>query len=192
LDRKITKRLAEIVLAEENNILNNTSPKNPNDPKWLTQRLWEYNFLDFDYVEVSFFKDWVKEQYLDYARQVGLPVGKTYIQCWANKIINDGRNIVPHNHTDAHADAPPQYSYLSGNICLQAVDTKTYYASPFDMRMRIGVDNNQGELVLFPSYVMHWTDKNQSEIPRLSLEFDIITEEVYNMIDNKKNYREFT
>ena len=192
LDKKITKKLAEIILLEEPNILANTKPQNLNDPEWLTQRLWEYNFFDFNYVEVSYLRDWLKEQYVDYMRQTGLPIGKTYIQCWANKIINNGRNIVPHNHCDAHANAPCQYSYLSGNICIQAVDTKTYYASPFDMRMRIGIENQEGEMVFFPSYVMHWTDKNTSETPRLSLAFDIITEEVYNMIDNKSNYREFT
>lgn len=191
LDEALTKRLAEIVLAEEQTILSSTQSRSSEDDNWLTQRLWQYNFLDFDYYEVRQFKEWLKQNYISYMNQVGLSVGKTYIQCWANKIINDGRNIVPHNHTDAHANAPCQYSYLSGNICLQAIDTKTHYANPFDIRMFIGVENKQGEMIFFPSYVMHWTDKNQSEIPRLSLAFDIITEEVYNMIDNR-NYREFT
>jgi ectoine hydroxylase-related dioxygenase (phytanoyl-CoA dioxygenase family) len=54
--------------------------------------------------------------------------------------------------------------------------------------MAAPIDNIPGEMILFPSYIVHWTDQNTSKTPRISIAFDIITEEVYNMIDNH-NFR---
>jgi hypothetical protein len=38
---------------------------------------------------------------------------------------------------------------------------------------------------------MHWTDPNESDIPRITISFDIITKEFYNLIDGR-NYRRLT
>lgn len=187
LSPTLTKRLGEIILLEEQNILNIPAVQNPNPEwkDWLTQRLYYYNFLNFDYPEVKELKSIISDTYSEYMKAVGLVPPKTYIQCWANVIRNDGKNITPHTHINAHCNAPDDHSYLSGNICIQAEDTRTYYANPFVKEMFIGIQNNAGEMVLFPSYMLHWTDKNLSEKPRLSLAFDLITEEVYNIVDGK-------
>lgn len=190
LGERLSKRLAEIVLLEKNNILKNTKKhQDERDDDWLTARLWDYNFLDFDYPEVKELKQYIKTQFLDFSKQLGHTPGKVYIQCWANIIKNDGRIITPHEHANAHAQAPGEYAYLSGNICLQAENTQTYYRNPFLCDMYGGITNVPGDMILFPSYVIHWTDPNHSPNPRISIAFDLITEEVYNMLNNT-NYRE--
>lgn len=192
LDPDLAKRLAEIVAKEEYSILVNTvKPYFIEDVSWLTGRLWDYNFLDFDYPEIREFKNFIKEEYLKFSKEVGHTVpNKTYVHCWANVLRKDGRPIAAHHHADGHAGAPQSYSYLSGNVSLQAEGTKTYYENPFTDASE-GIVNVPGDVILFPSNIRHWTDKNESDNLRISLAFDIITEEVYNMVYNK-NYREFT
>ena len=105
---------------------------------------------------------------------------------------NDGRIITPHNHADAHGEAPAEYSYISGNISLQTENTSTFFAHPIlNKKVYREIPNINGELILFPSFMTHWTSQNLSVIPRITIAFDIITKEVYNMIDNT-NYRLLT
>ena len=190
LDDATTSALSKIVLLEEPNIIKNVrSADGSEDPEWLTGKLWSYNFLDFDYPEIKDFKKFIKDSYEEYARSWGYePDNPVYIQCWANVIRNNGRRISPHNHASAHSDAPHEYSNVSGNICIQAENTNTYYENPFLKYNAIAIENVAGEMVMFPSHLIHWTDINESENPRISIAFDIITKEVYDMIDNH-NYR---
>ncbi len=186
LSERLTQKLLDIVLAEETNILQNTLC-NPNekDPTWLTSRLWGYNFLKFDYEEITELKQVISQQYKIYMESIGLIPEPVYIQCWANIIRNNGRIITPHNHANAHTNAPEEYSYLSGNISIRTDNTATLFANPFLRTQQwIPVPNVDGELVSFPSFVVHWTTPNESEIPRVSISFDIITEHVYNMSTN--------
>lgn len=189
LDSETTKRLGEIVLLEEPNIIKNVrSSAQQDDQTWLTGKLWSYNFLDFDYPEINVFRDFIKKSYEEFSRSCGYEPETVYIQCWANVIRNNGRRITPHDHATAHSNAPIEYSYLSGNICIQAEDTNTYYENPFLKSNVAAIKNFAGDLIIFPSHLIHWTDTNSSENPRITIAFDLITQEVYNMIDNH-NYR---
>lgn len=189
------ERLAEIVLAEEQNILNNTKPiPNSKDHTWITERLWQYNLLDLDYDEIRSLKEFIKNSYIEYMTELNQPIGKTYIQCWTNILRDNGRKIVPHHHADGHSWGSydlQQYSYLSGNICIQTFGTNTYYQNPFLDKQIIPLPNKNGEMIFFPSFIMHWTDVNKESVPRITISFDIITEEFYNQIDGS-NYRELT
>ena len=189
LDQQITRKLGNIVLTEEPNIIKNVrSTDDYDDPTWLTGKLWSYNFLDFQYEEVKQFQQFIKRSYEEYSRSCGYEPEKVYIQCWANVIRNNGRNITAHNHASAHSNAPHEYSYVSGNICIQADNTNTYYENPFLKNNAAAIHNVAGDMFIFPSHIIHWTDTNQSEHPRISIAFDLITQEVYDMIDNH-NYR---
>jgi hypothetical protein len=186
LSQNLTESLRDIVLAEELNILQST-PIYPDekDPTWLTGRLWHYNFLNFDYPEIKELKQTISDQYNTYMESLGLISEPVYIQCWANIIRNNGRIITPHNHSSAHTDAPAEYCYMSGNITIQAENTATIFANPFLRTTQwIPVPNNNGEMILFPSFVVHWTTPNESETPRVTISFDIITEHVYNISTN--------
>ena len=192
LSIETTNKLAEIVLLEKQNILDNTTKRDfEHDKNWLTGRLWEYNFLDFNYPEVTELKKFIRSSYDKYMYDLGLiPEEKIYIQCWANILYNDGRRIEEHNHSNAHAGAPLEYSYVSGNLSVQTKNTNTYFCHPlFPRNIRRAVPNNNSELILFPSFIMHSTDPCVTDIPRITIAFDLITEKIYNMIDNK-NFRE--
>jgi len=188
----MSDELAAIVLKEEFNILKNTTAPDTNDSNWLTSRLWQYNFLDLDYDVVRELKQFIKDSYSSYMNDMDIPTQKVYVQCWANIIRNDGRRIVPHHHADGHSNDPnvsQEYAYLSGNICVQTKDTNTYFQSPFLSKQVITAPNFNGELIVFPSFLTHWTDTNTSDTERVTISFDLITEEFYNIIDGK-NYRE--
>lgn len=191
ISQDLTNRLRDIVILEEPNILANVPPKDPDDADWMTGRLWNYNFLDLDYEEVRQLKSWIKEQYIYYMGLLNHPPEKVYIQCWVNIIRNNGRRIIPHHHADGHSstvDAPQEYSYLSGNLCIQTVETNTWFRNPFLNKKASAIKNIDGEMIFFPSFITHWTDVNKSEKPRITISFDLVTEEFYNQIDNK-NYR---
>lgn len=189
--------LSDVIMSEENNILSSTKIQEGEiDTTWITGRLWQYNLLDLDYPEIKNLYSFIKSNYIDYMNELGLDQGETYIQCWVNIIRNNGRFIYPHNHADGHSgnktvDNAQVYSYLSGNLCVQTNNTCTYFRSPFLNKQIIALPNKDGEMIFFPSYVMHWTDPNESDIPRITISFDIITKEFYNLIDGR-NYRRLT
>jgi hypothetical protein len=193
IDVENCEQLVKVVLKEQPNIIAIKSKHSEDDPNWLTGKLWAYNFLDFDYPCVRYLKKFIYSNYLEYALFCSIDSSKpVYVQCWANIINNDGRIITPHNHADAHGGAPADYSYISGNISLQTENTSTFFAHPIlNKKIYREIANKNGEMILFPSFITHWTSQNLSNAPRITIAFDIITEEVYNMVDNT-NYRLLT
>ena len=193
IDSENLDQLIKIVIKEHPNIIAIKSKHDEDDPTWITGKLWAYNFLDFDYPCVRYLKKFIYEKYLEYAVFCNIDSSKpVYIQCWVNIINNDGRIITPHNHAEAHGGAPVEYSYISGNISLQTENTSTFFAHPIlNKKAYREIPNINGELILFPSFITHWTSPNLSDNPRITIAFDIITEEVYNMINNN-NYRLLT
>lgn len=199
LSQNHTKSLIDLVLEKEQFVLDNTKPRSgfyggieEHDPTWMTGRLWFYNFLNFDNSCVHQLEEQIIDGYKRYMESLSLKVEPIiYVQCWMNIIKNDGKRIGKHNHCTGHTEAdnvaPEEYAYVSGNICLQAENTGTYYGSPFTST-NWRVENSPGDMVLFPSFVWHWTDENTSENPRITLAFDIITPEVYNMT-NSPNFK---
>lgn len=185
----LTHRLSEIILEEEPKVLASTK-SHPDDPDttWLTSRLWQYNLFDWDYPEIAELKNFVKNEYLNFIQLKNILPNPVYVQCWAN-VIRNHRTIFKHNHATAHSDIPPEYSYLSGNICIRAKGTKTYYQNPALQQQAIGVPNEAGMMILFPSYINHWVDENKHPNPRLSIAFDILPQSTINLCQNKTNFR---
>ena len=192
ISNDLVRALDTIIEKEENHILEITekSPDVVPGDKWMTGRLWYYNFLTFDYPEVRQLQDVIRKNFFKYMEAVNLPTEETnYIQCWVN-IIRQNRTITKHNHSTAHADLPPIYSYLSGNIAIRTnvCQSTTYYEHPLLDGVSIGVKNIDGSMILFPSYINHWVSDNQSEVPRLSIAFDIVPESYYKMCQKMSNY----
>lgn len=184
--------LGSIVLAEGAKILKQF-PEEGNNKEWLTSKLWKYNLIDWDYPEIKQLKQFIRDQYISLMREIGQEPEKTYIQCWANILNDPKRCIVPHHHADGHSgsNVPQVYSYLSGNLCVETYNTNTYFRNPFLDKDVLPIPNVNGEMILFPSFIVHWTDYNQNPQPRITISFDIIKEEYYKMIDGS-NYRELT
>lgn len=178
------KELEILVLEKEQEILDNNDPVPPTDSRdWLTNRLFSYNLFDYveEYPVLIEFKKFIYESYVEYCNSIGAPVETVYANCWANVIRNNGRTISAHEHSGAHIKAPHNYAYVSGNICVNAMNTNTYYSNPYLPKQAIPIKNIPGELVLFPSWVTHWVDQNLSDTPRISIAFDIVTEYVYKL-----------
>jgi hypothetical protein len=190
ISESLRQQLIDVVQREEPNIIKNIKSENPNeDPTWLTNKLWAYNFLDFDYACVKELKIFIYDSYINYMKEINVePAKKVYTQCWVNILKNNGRRITPHHHADAHGKASYEYSYVSGNISINTENTSTYFQHPLFKEISSEIINKNGELIMFPSFVVHWTSENKSINPRITISFDLITEEVYNIIDNR-NYR---
>ena len=179
---ELTDELKNIALTEEQNIFNNTECAVDKDQTLLTARLWQYNLFDFNYPSIQILKEYIANQYQRYCGSIRAPTEKCYIHGWVN-VLQPGQMITNHHHADAHCGAPRDTSYVSGNLSIQANATKTYYNNPFNPESSIGIDNEAGDMFLFPSFVVHSTDVNQDSEPRISLAFDIITESVYKSVN---------
>lgn len=192
---KIVFNESEFIQAEYPAFLNSAG-KNPDIENgvedWITNRAFEYNLLKFSdkYPELNELKSKIYLQWRNYVQSVGGKETTPYIQMWINILKPNGRYFTKHHHAHPARVGNPLKAYISGHICVKAVDTKTYYYNPFMDEMKIGIPNNTGECTLFPSWVVHSTDQNLSNEPRITLAFDIITEEMYTegKMDNPSNY----
>jgi hypothetical protein len=183
--------MAKVIKDTEGEILKIDCPVNLRENKnWMTARLEYYNFLDFDYPQIRALEDTIAQAYHQYMTALGMSVTKIYCHAWVN-IIRKGEQITSHNHADAHTKIPASYSYLSGNLCIQAENTKTCYESPYN-NDKYHLMNREGEMTLFPSFIYHHTTINESDEPRYSIAFDIITEEMYNLTEYKSIFKEIS
>lgn len=85
------------------------------------------------------------------------------VQCWAN-IFREGERIKPHFHGEG---------FISANIFLSGdCKTGTYYDG-------IGLlENKKGCLIYFDSKLIHYTRRNKTSIPRITLAMDIFTKPI--------------
>ena len=192
ISEELRAELKNIVLKEEYYILNNFPPlpNSEHNKDWITSRLWYYNFLDFDYDAVRELKTCIYKSYCSFMHELNMTPETVYVQCWVNIIKNNGRYITPHNHASGHSvcdNSSDEFSYLSGNLCIQTENTNTYFKHPF-LNIYYPIPNIDGEMILFPSFVTHYTDKNLSENARITISFDLILKEYYDKIDGT-NYR---
>tara|TARA_B100000035_G_scaffold88754_1_gene74710 strand:- start:113 stop:769 length:657 start_codon:yes stop_codon:yes gene_type:complete len=139
----------------------------------LTSRANDYNLLDFK--NTKNLRESIKnfhELYLKIFQQE-LGTDKYYVQCWAN-VMREKEKIFPHRHSG------DGYSYLSGNLCMEVADTSTYYIHPFTDEPWESKNEN-GKMTMFPSFVKHYTDPVPAGQTRVTIAFDILTEEAYNV-----------
>lgn len=140
-------------------------------PNSLTSRSNRYNLLEFE--STSPVKDTIRTMHDEFLTEMQIPMapGPLYVQCWAN-VMRKKQKIATH----CHGFGP--WGYLSGHLCVQVKDTSTYYhklhgdetwASP----------NKDGKITLFPSWVRHYTDSVKDDQERITIAFDIMTEEGY-------------
>jgi hypothetical protein len=143
----------------------------------LTAKYRFYNIFAWEDPVAVAFKDFVIGQYKEFLGEFGLSIPVTWGRCWAN-VLRNGESIGIHNH-GCHS-----YSYLSGHFVLAAENTATHYENPADLSVH-KEPNIPGTLTFFPSYLRHWTDKNESTTERVTLAFDLyIADEEF----RKKNF----
>ena len=133
----------------------------------LASRFFQYNLLNWR--GTKSLKHAIKESYQHYFQK---KVDHIYVQCWAN-VMRDGDQIRPHVH--ANKNITDRCEMLSGNLFIYCdKSTSTYYDD-------LEVENNNGEMILFPSYVPHCTSKYEGDNCRISIAFDIYSEKGFEL-----------
>jgi hypothetical protein len=133
----------------------------------LTSRSPNYNILEWDVCRGL--KQKIKETHENLIQELNLPKDKIYIQCWGN-VMRKGQKINSH----AHYRSP--VSYLSGNFCVQTDNTSTSFQNPITDEIWSS-ENIPGKITLFPSWLKHFTDEHKSDDERITIAFDLLSEE---------------
>lgn len=135
-----------------------------------TSRFQHYNILTWNHPEIHKLKQNIISNLIEYNKiqEINLPKN-VYIICWYN-VLRFGQKIKPHLHTtDPHC-------YLSGHFNIQVKNTSTVYMSPVNQLVEpdvISSKNVEGEMTIFPSYIIHYTTPHYSFKPRITVAFDI-------------------
>ena len=150
-------------------------------PKSLTSRSPFYNLLKIDDFYIQKIKNTIYENYLKYLEIINVQRRDVWIQSWSN-VLRKGESISEHIHA-SHVN-----TWLGGHITIACEDTSTFYKAP----VRLVEDqvyqslNNPGKLTLFPDCIPHWTDTHNGNEERISIAFDIITDERYNELNKER------
>ena len=131
----------------------------------LTSRSCHFNVLNW--WGTGSLRKWIRRGYENFNNIKGQPL---YVQCWAN-VMRKGEQIVPHKH--ASRDGVSPIKYLCGNLCIQVdSSTSTYYNG-------MPLLNKPGQMTFFSAQTFHWTDRYEKGSERITIAFDIYSEEVY-------------
>ena len=177
--------LSSRVLRNEKKILKNYSPtdyfKSITDggtglgTNSLTSRYYHFNVLSW--FGTRKLKKYIRRGYDQYNSVKNAPA---YVQCWAN-VMRKGDIIKAHKHMDLNLS---HLQALSGHLCVK-VDgsTNTYYE-------RTPIQNKNGQMILFPSTLLHWTDRYIGNKERITIAFDIYSKKLYdnNLFEDAKKH----
>tara|TARA_R110002124_G_scaffold175_1_gene621 strand:- start:94 stop:813 length:720 start_codon:yes stop_codon:yes gene_type:complete len=97
-----------------------------------------------------------------------IPTNDLWALCWFN-VLRKNEKIGQHKHRGLW-DA--EKSFLSGHLTIQAESTSTHYLSVCE-NYAWCIENIPGQLIIFPTYVPHYTDTTLSKSPRISVAFDV-------------------
>ena len=196
------KALAKFILAKEKSILKNSGVKQPLIGPFveikkgdgytglgensLTSRYGSYNLLDFKHPEIKKLKKAILESHARFLEALKIPLyPELYIQCWAN-VLRKGEQIKPHIHS-----VLPD-TYLGGQINVQVQNTSTWYINPVNQINDPELyesKNEVGKLTLFQNCIPHYTDKQVSTTPRITIAFDLVVNKKASVLMSGKKFR---
>ena len=176
----LINNLKEIVLNEENNIICQYPNVNHDGGTGLginslTARFSETNLLSWNYIACQELYKFISQSYNSFLKELKL-TQPAYISAWAN-VVRRGQKIQPHWHS-CFPD-----SYLGGHLVLTDNNTSTIYQNPYNPNDLWEFKNVSGNLTFFPNHLIHWTTINQTTTPRITIAFDILTEEYFKTTD---------
>ena len=152
----------------------------------LTSRYGTYNLLDFKHPEIKKLKKAILVSHARFLEALNVPLyPELYIQCWAN-VLRKGEQIKAH----LHGVVPD--SYLGGQINVQVQDTSTWYINPVNQINDPELyesKNEVGKITLFQTCVPHYTDKQVSATPRITIAFDLGVNGKDPVLSSGKNFR---
>lgn len=167
-----TEDIAKIVLQKEQEIIDKYSGDDDGNTGLgvdsLTARFKHYNVLKWQEVVIAQLHQEIRIFHDEYFAQViGSEPPPLKVRCWAN-VMRKGQQIKKHTHS-THP-----HSYLGGHFCVTAENTSTSYMHPYTQEDYV-VENKPGEITLFPNYLTHYTSVHESDVPRISIAFDLVT-----------------
>ena len=188
------KKIAKLILKKEKTIL--TSPIRKGHlsadaytglgKNSLTSRYGTYNLLDSKDPEIKKLKQAILVSHARFLEALKVPLyPELYIQCWAN-VLRKGEQIKPHIH-GVLPDA-----YLGGQINVQVQGTSTWYINPVNQINEPELyesKNEVGKITLFQTCVPHYTDKQISAIPRITVAFDLVVNGKDPVLSSGKSFR---
>ena len=148
-----------------------TAPQAPQ----LTQRLRHYNIFEWEdeCPELTKLRRVIKKFHKEYGKKVWGNTyrydQKLYIRAWLN-VLREGEEIGMHIHS-THP-----HSYIAGHFTVTCDDSQTIYCHPLYQLpdgYRFYSNNKPGTLTLFPSTVPHCTSVQKTNIPRVTIAFDL-------------------
>ena len=135
-----------------------------------TAKFQSYNILSWKHPEIGKLKSNIAKWVFTYNEECGNKTSdELWIQCWYN-VLRFGQKIKPHLHS-TEPDC-----YLSGHFNVQVNNTSTIYMSPINQLDKpevIDIENKNGDMTLFPSYIFHYTTSHYSFKPRITIGFDL-------------------
>ena len=147
----------------------------------MTSRSDSYNLLQWPEMSSLIFA--IRKSHDTFLYELGSNSEKNlYIACWAN-VLRKGEMVSLHHHWDG------PYAYLGGHICIQQENTQTNYVNPYS-RQSYRSANIEGKITLFPNWLEHYSDQHLGDKERITIAFDLITENVYqeDIRDDKKSH----
>ena len=175
------KSLAEVILSKEKEIID-TYPGDmtfmPLDKEGIntvaeesvTARFKYFNVLKWDHPECKKLHQSIKKLHEQYFTGLipDVPIPRMKVRCWCN-VMRKNEQIGKHNHS-IHS-----LTYLSGNLCVSAIDTTTNYIPPYlEWGDEVVFENVPGEITIFPQWMIHYTSKHLHDEPRISVAFDLV------------------
>lgn len=143
----------------------------------LTTKWYSYNFLKTNHPSIQKLREYIFSEVRAYISELGHVQPDLYYQSWANLLEN--KEVL-----SVHSHAGP-YSYVSGVFFVRTVASSTKYFLPIDRRIpgvedfyetEIEVENIEGGLVIFPSFIEHCSTPTLDNMERITIAFDILKE----------------
>jgi len=156
-------------------------------PNSVTARGTFYNLFSLPKPskELTLIKNFIKSNVKQLLLRFNITdISDLWIICWFN-VLRKGEHISEHSHynlANGHA------SFLSGNFCVNVSNTITFYKDIGETNT-LNVNNEIGQLCLFPSFIKHYSDKHEGEQPRITIACDIFFKKEFirteEFLDNK-------
>ena len=176
------KKVVSFLLKKEKEIINKYPAREDggtNLPNSLTSRYQFYNFLKISSpVLVGLQKHIIKNIKMCINKFNGegkhIPIHDLWIICWFN-VLRKSQKIGKHSHLyvpgrNCWWDA--EKSFLSGNLTIQAESTHTHYLSICE-KYNWSIKNIPGQIIIFPTYLPHYSDETLSKSTRITVAFDM-------------------
>ena len=183
------EELAKVILLKESEIIKEYPGCDDGDTGLgldsLTARFNYFNVLQWDSPVCEELHKEIRGFHAEYAKntignlsnhQFFKEGGELKVRCWAN-VMRKGQQIKKHFHS-FHP-----HCYLSGHFTVQCDDTSTVYYHPYHSGS-YPFKNSPNNMTLFPTWVPHSTDKHESDVPRITIAFDILLHNAPNLVAN--------